>query len=154
MIIQKCKLFQIIIVLIMFYINTSCAPRVFNHGSVLSKAEINRIKNVKFSKSEIIEILGQPSTKSTFSENTWYYISNVQKERAYFAVKTIENDILKITFDKDQMVSSYNFFSRGKLLDIKVNDTKTLADIDGDKNFWQDFFSSFMRRLEAPSQKN
>ena len=53
------------------------------------------LQNAKLNKSEIIEILGQPSTKSTFSDNIWYYIYFIQKEKAYFQVRNSSNKVLK-----------------------------------------------------------
>ena len=78
----------------------------------------------------------------------------MQQERAYFEVKTISNNILKITFNDEQLVSSYQFFSKGKILDIEINQNKTERDVDKDEGFLQDFLSSFMRRLKDPAGNN
>ena len=50
-----------------------------NQGDVASRTE----------KSEIIEIFGEPTVKSTFSDNVWYYITLVQHEKAYFEIKKL-----------------------------------------------------------------
>ena len=51
--------------------------------------------------------MGQPSTKSTFSDNTWYYIYFIQKRKGSFQVKNTANTVLKIKFDNKQNVSDY-----------------------------------------------
>ena len=155
MIIQKLIFFYIFIII--FFLSLflgSCNKRISNHGTVLSKQEITMIQNTKLNKSEIIEILGQPSIKSTFSNNVWYYISHMQQERAYFEVKTISNNILKITFNEEQLVSNYQFFSKGRILDIEINQNKTEKDVDKDEGILLDFLSSFKRRLKDPVGNN
>ena len=87
---------------------------------------------------------------STFSDRVWYYISNVQKERAYFRIKTVSNNVLKITFNKNDQLTSYKFISAGKLLDVEVINAQTQANVDKEENFWQAFLSSFKRRLMDP----
>ncbi len=150
--ILKFKIFHILIITIFLnFILGSCNTRISKHGTFFSEEEINIIKKTTLNKSEIIEILGQPSTKSTFSDDVWYYISNIQKERAYFKTKTASNAILKITFDKNQQVSNYNISSKEKLLNIDINKSKTSKGIDKELGFWQDFLSSFARRLQDPA---
>ena len=151
MIIQKIKIYYTYIIIVSIIL-ASCNSRISNHGTIFTKKEINIIKNTKLNKSEIIEILGQPSTKSTFSDDIWYYIANVQREKGYFKIKTISNSILKIVFNKKQQVISYNYVSNGKTFDISINKDKTFADIDKDGSFWQDFLSSFARRLKEPAR--
>ncbi len=150
MIIQETNFFKILIIIFLFFFLESCSTRVTNHGTVFSAEEINKIKNTKLNKSEVVEILGLPSTRSTFSDRVWYYISNVQKERAYFRIKTVSNNVLKITFNKNDQVTSYKFFSAGKLLDVEATDAQTQANVDKEENFWQAFLSSFKRRLIDP----
>ena len=61
----------------------NCSPRISRHGNFFSKDELRILQTTRLNKSEIIEILGQPSTKSTFSNNTWYYIFFIQKESLF-----------------------------------------------------------------------
>ena len=56
-----------------------------------------------------------------------------------------------ITFDKNQLVSNYNISSKEKLLNIDINKNKTSKGIDKELGFWQDFLSSFARRLQDPA---
>ena len=150
MIIQETNFFKILIIIFSFFFLESCSTRITNHGTVFSAQEIKKIKNAKLNKSEVVEILGLPSTRSTFSDRVWYYISNVQKERAYFRIKTVSNNVLKITFNKNDQVTSYKFFSTGKLLDVDVIDAQTQSDVDKEESFWSAFLSSFKRRLMDP----
>ena len=109
MIILKKSIFVIIpLFLITLF---SCQPRVTKHGNFFNPENIQLIKKTKLNKSEVIEIFGEPTVKSTFSNNVWYYITLVQHEKAYFEIKNIEKKILAITFDKNQLVKKYKIFA-------------------------------------------
>ena len=89
----------------------SCQPRITKHGNFFNPENIQLIKKNKLNKSEVIEIFGEPTLKSTFSDNVWYYITFVQHEKAYFEIKNIENKILVITFDENQLVKKYKIIT-------------------------------------------
>ena len=74
----------------------ACQPRITKHGNFFNPKDIQLIKKTKLSKSEVVEIFGEPTLKSTFSDNVWYYITLIQHEKAYFEVKNLENNILAI----------------------------------------------------------
>ena len=130
---------------------SACVPRVTQHGYILSNEEIKIIKNTKLNKSEILEILGQPSSKTTFSDNIWYYITQVRRERAYFEVNNTSTNVIAIKFDKNQEVKSYKIYNEKDSFEVTINWDKTMAVHEKDENFIKEFFSSFMRRLAEPN---
>ena len=133
-----------IIILILIY---SCSPRISRHGNIFSEDELKILKTTKLNKSEIIEILGQPSTKSTFSENIWYYIFFIQKEKAYFKVKNSGNKVLKIKFDKNQNVETYNIIKNNTSIKIDTIKIDTSNDVFS-RGLVRELLDSFVRRLE------
>ena len=108
-----------------------------------------KFKKSKLNKAEIIEILGTPSTTSTFSDNVWYYMSQVQSEKAYFKVKNISSKVLKITFDKNKFVKKYSILTEKNSYDIVVSQEKTVSSFQSDNTLIQEFFSIFIRKLET-----
>ena len=107
------------------------------------------ITNYKLNKSEIIEILGQPSTKSTFSDNIWYYIFFIQKEKHIFS-KKFSNKILKIKFDDKQNVETYNIIKNNqsiKIKTVKVNSDTSVFN----RGIARELLDSFIRRMEEPT---
>ena len=151
--IKKSSLYYLNMVLLITLLVSACGPRIAKHGSFFSDEDLKIIKKTKLNKSEVIEILGQPSTKTTFSDNVWYYITQVQKERAYFDVKNISNTVLKITFGKDQIVQSYKIVSEDYSYRIKISNETTDSELKSSKNLIQEFFSSFTRRLVEDEQR-
>tara|TARA_B100000902_G_C27191267_1_gene854061 strand:- start:653 stop:1096 length:444 start_codon:yes stop_codon:yes gene_type:complete len=128
----------------------NCSPRISRHGNIFSDDELKILKKTTLNKSEIIEILGQPSTKSTFSDNVWYYIFYIQKERAYFQVKNSNNKVLKIKFDNKQNVETYNIIKNNKSIRIDTVKVDTNTSVFK-RGLVRELLDSFVRRMEEPN---
>ena len=127
----------------------NCSPRISRHGNIFSDDELNILKTARLNKSEIIEILGQPSTKSTFSDNIWYYIFFIQKEKAYFQVRNSGNKVLKIKFNKKQNVETFDIIKNDT--SVKINTVK--VDTENaifERGLVRELLDSFVRRMEEP----
>ena len=141
-----------ILVIIIFFLATmlSCQPRVTKHGNFFSPNKVKLMKKAKLNKSEVIEIFGEPTIKSTFSDNVWYYITLVQYEKAYFEVKNLENKILVITFDDNQLVKKYKILTEDNTSEINISFPKEAYNKNNENSLIQEFFSIFTRKLDAP----
>ena len=141
-----------ILVIITFFLITiiSCQPRITKHGNFLNTENIKLIKKTKLNKSEVIEIFGEPTIKSTFSDNVWYYITLVQHEKAYFEVKNLENQILVITFDDNQLVKKYEILTEDDTSEINISYPKEAYNKSNENSLIREFFSIFTRSLDAP----
>ena len=144
-ILQKFK-FTLCLFLLLLLCN--CQPRITNHGNFFNIENINYIKKSKLNKAEILEIFGTPSTTSTFSSNVWYYMSQVQSEKAYFKVKNISSKILKITFDKNKFVKRFSILTKKDSFDIQISKETTSSSLRKKESLIQEFFSIFIRKLE------
>ena len=141
------RFISFIIILSLIY---NCTPRISRHGNIFSEDELKILQTTKLNKSEILEILGQPSTKSTFSDNIWYYIFFIQKEKAYFQVKNSSNKVLKIKFNNKQNVESYEIIRNQKSLKIKTIKVDTTSTVFK-RSLVRELLDSFVRRLEEPN---
>ena len=120
------------------------------HGNIFSDDELKILQTTRLNKSEIIEILGQPSTKSTFSDNIWYYIFFIQKEKAYFQVKNSGNKVLKIKFDDKQNVETYNIIKNNQSIKIKTVKVDSNTSVFN-RGLARELLDSFIRRMEEPT---
>ena len=142
---------SIFVIIPLFFITLfSCQPRITKHGNFFNPKNIQLIKKNKLSKSEVVEIFGQSTLKSTFSDNVWYYITLVQYEKAYFEVKNLENNILAITFDENQLVKKYKIFTEDDTSEINISFPKEAYNQNSEVTLIQEFFSIFTRKLDAP----
>ena len=139
-----------VIIAFFLFILISCQPRVTKHGNFFNPKNIELIKKTKLNKSEVIEIFGEPTVKSTFSDNVWYYITLTQHERAYFEIKNLKNRVLIITFDDNQFVKKYKILSEKDSSEINISYPKEASKNQNELNLLQEFFSMFMRKLATP----
>jgi len=139
------------VIIIFFVISiTACQPRITKHGNFFNTKNIELIKKTNLNKSEVLEIFGEPTTKSTFSDNVWYYITLTQHEKAYFAIRNTENKILVITFNDNQVVKKYKLLSEKDSMEIDISSPEKASNSQNDITLLQEFFSIFSRKLNAP----
>ncbi len=91
----------------------SCSPRLSIHGNSLDPARLSEVKPGEMSRQEVQEILGSPSSKAVFDQESWYYISSRTEAFAFFKPKVTERNIVIVRFDKKGIVSEV------KTLDLK-----------------------------------
>ena len=137
-----------VIVTFFLFILISCQPRITKHGNFFNQKNIELIKKTKLNKSEVIEIFGEPTVKSTFSDNVWYYITLIQHERAYFEIKNLTNKVLIITFDNNQFVKKYKILTEKDYSEINVSFPKEASNNQNELSLLQEFFSMFTRKLD------
>lgn len=106
---------------------SACAPIIDNRGNF---PEENRLKEVipgKTSSVEVERLLGSPSSRSLFGEETWYYVASKQQRFAFYKTKELERNVLAIVFDESGLVSSMNFydFDDAVKVDLAKRETKT-----------------------------
>ena len=148
---MKIKKKSIFVIITLFLITLlSCQPRITKHGNFFNAENIQIIQKTKLSKSEIIEIFGKPSLKSTFSDDVWYYIAITQHEKSYFEIKNLENKILIITFDENNLVKKYKILTEDDSSEISISYPEEAYNNGSDTSFIKEFFSIFTRKLDAP----
>jgi outer membrane protein assembly factor BamE (lipoprotein component of BamABCDE complex) len=82
----------------------SCSNKTIITGNLPDPDLIANIEVGQVSKNEVLELLGSPSTKATFNDNDWYYVSETISTRAFFHPEVINRKVLIIQFDKREIV--------------------------------------------------
>ena len=90
---------------------SACNPVLRTHGYIATKdAKPQEVDPKKDTKASVLARLGNPSVKSTFDENTWYYLTSVRERMAYLKPITSARTITAISFNDDgkvQKVAEY-----------------------------------------------
>ena len=84
---------------------SACQHTIDDLGYVPDPNSIQRIKPGLQGRDEVREILGSPSSTSTFSDDRWYYISKKTETVAFFQPDTLDQKVLEVDFDKGGIVS-------------------------------------------------
>jgi len=83
----------------------ACSPTIEAHGDLPLPERAAQVE-VGRTKSDVLTLLGTPSTTFSLGTERWYYISNQTKEYMYHEISEVERQILVIEFDKDGKVAS------------------------------------------------
>ncbi|HUJ03901.1 MAG TPA: outer membrane protein assembly factor BamE [Rhizomicrobium sp.] len=109
----------------------ACTPVISQRGYLPDPGGEAAIRVGVDSKTTVQKRLGDPSTQSTFSGNSssWYYISSVEKQIAFFNPEVESRKILAINFDKDGKVTALRHYSLkdGHIVSFETRETPSLG---------------------------
>ena len=94
---------RIIFLFLLVLIISNCTPNkvVKNHGITALEKKSKKIYITKTNTNDAIDILGPPSTKSTFNSNVWIYIERKKINQSIFKLgkkKIDRNNVLVLEF--------------------------------------------------------
>ena len=145
------------LLIIIFIITTSCSSnKVVNSHGILSLEKKSKkiILNISNS-NDIIEILGPPSTKSSFNDNTWIYIERKKTNQSIFKLgkKKIErNNVLVVQLDNRGILKKKDFYNLNKMNKVKF--TKEITEKGYSKDtFVYSLLTSLREKINAPVRK-
>jgi outer membrane protein assembly factor BamE (lipoprotein component of BamABCDE complex) len=103
----------------------ACTPVVNQRGYMEDKDLEASIKAGADTKTSVQEKLGYASTTATFGGDAWYYISQTEKQVAFFTPTVQQRSILAVYFDKTGKVTSMQHYAlnQGHLISIENRTT-------------------------------
>ena len=109
----------------------------------------------KTNKNDIQQILGPPSTKSTFDNDLWIYIEReITNERLIKLgkEKLLTNNVLILEISTQGQLMNKQFYDMNDMNEIKLSSLKT-ENKYGKKSFVYDFLSSMRQKINDPLGK-
>lgn len=88
-----------------------CVPVVNQRGYLPDPTGEASIKPGADTETTVQARLGDPSTRAAFGSESWYYISSVEKQLAFFDPKIETRSIFAVHFDKDGKVVDMRHYS-------------------------------------------
>ena len=116
---------------ILFITNCTLNKVEKHHGTIFLEKKKDEIVINKFNKNDVTEVLGPPSTKSVFEDDTWIYLENVKtnsKLRKFGKRTLVKNNILILEFDKYGMLITKEYLTKDDINKIKFEDKITTVD--------------------------
>ena len=119
------------------------------HGILYLENRIKQLKVNEDNTNDVIQLIGQPHTKSIDSDNTWIYIERILIRGSYHklgkdVLKT--NNVAVLKFDKFGILKNKTLYDREKINKIKFNTNKTENEITK-KSFVEKFLSSIKTKM-------
>ena len=118
--------------IILFFFILSCSTKnvVKHHGvHFLDKKKEKLIINTS-NKNDIIKLLGEPSTKSSFDNDVWIYVERKFTTGSIFLLgkeKILANNVLVVEIDDMGLLSDMSFYDKNSMKDIKISEGETGA---------------------------
>ncbi len=144
------------ILFLLLILITSCSTNkvVKHHGiNSLEKKQAKLIIN-KSNKNDILELLGPPSTKSTFNNDLWIYIERDRVNRSALALgntKIEKNNVLIIEIDNMGLLAKKDFVDISKLNNNEFTENIT-SNTYSKKSFIYNFLTSVRQKINDPFQ--
>ena len=141
----------IIVFLSFFIILTSCKLQepYKNHGIVYLKNRSDKLQINSTNKNDVIQIIGQPHSKSINNENEWFYIERILTKGEYHKLgQNIlkENNILVLNFDKYGVLQNKTFLDKNSKNKILFSGKETTNELT-QKSFIERFLSSVRTKM-------
>lgn len=104
---SRLKLSVFLLLLATFSLSlTACAKNEITTGYSFDEAALNKLIQESSGKSRVQSLMGTPSAKSNFGQDTWYYIQRDYENTAFFKPDLTKQTVIAIHFDdKDEVVS-------------------------------------------------
>ncbi|MGK0267001.1 MAG: outer membrane protein assembly factor BamE (lipoprotein component of BamABCDE complex) [Maricaulis sp.] len=107
---------------------SACNPILRSHGYRYTLGEEPSIMPDTDTRDTVMQRLGNPSTRGTFDENTWFYISATRESLAYLRPVTRDRRIVAIRFNEETGIVSdvveYTL-ADGRMVDYVSRETPT-----------------------------
>ena len=120
-----------------------------HHGVFYLEKKEKKIEIQVSNTNDILSILGEPSTKSTFDNDVWIYIERKITNSHFFGRRElVVNNVMVLEIDDKGILAKKDFFDINDMKDIDFdqNRSETLQK----RNFIYNFLSSLRQRVNDP----
>ena len=143
------------IIALIFIVSCSTNKVKNNHGVLSLNNKFNKIVVEKSNSNDILNLLGPPSTKSSFDINIWIYIERKKTNQSIFKLgkKKIEkNNVLVLELDERDILVKKELYDLNKM--NKLDFSKNTTEKSYSKNtFMYNLLTSLREKINAPRRK-
>ena len=149
------KIFVYLIIAFLFITNCSLNKVVKKHGIRNLEIKQEKLNINQTNINDITQLLGPPSTKSTFDNDIWIFIEREITHEKIFKLgkeKLITNNVLVLEIDNKGMLVKKDFYNINEMNDIKLSSLNT-KNRYSKRSFVFDFLSSMRQKINDPLKK-
>ena len=104
---------------------SACSARLESHGNIPNPEIVESIRIGKSNRAQVSEMLGTPSARATFDQESWYYVGTRTKKFAFLKEEVLGRKVLVIRFNKQGIVQQIQRLSKRDGRDIQIVGRKT-----------------------------
>ena len=136
----------------LFLLISNCSLNLVDdhHGVYFLEKKVKKIQVNSTNKNDLIKILGEPSTKSSFDNDLWIYIERKITNTHFFGKRElVVNNVLVLEIDDMGLLAKIDFYDIEDM--NKLNFDKDSTEITyRKKSFVYDFLSSMRQKINDP----
>ena len=143
------------IIAFIFILSCSTNKVKNNHGVLSLNNKFNKIVVEKSNSNDILNLLGPPSTKSSFDINIWIYIERKKTNQSIFKLgkqKIEKNNVLVLELDNKGILAKKKLYNLDDMNDYKFVEKATQKDFS-QNSFVYGVLSSLRDKINAPVRK-
>ena len=120
-----------------------------HHGVYYLEKKQKKIKVNESNTNDILSILGEPSTKSSFDQDVWIYIERKITNSHFFGKRNlIVNNVMILDIDDNGILSKKEFYDINDMKKIEFDPNRTESITR--RTFIYNFLSSLRQRINDP----
>ena len=120
-----------------------------HHGVFYLEKKEKKIEVQISNTNDILSILGEPSTKSTFDNDVWIYIERKITNSHFFGRRElVVNNVMVLEIDNKGILAKKDFFDINDMNDIDFDQNR--SESLQKRNFIYNFLSSLRQRVNDP----
>ena len=146
---------KILLFILIFILSCTTNKVVKHHGVHFLDKKQKKLEINTTNKNDIIKLLGEPSTKSSFDNDVWIYIERKISTGSIFKLgkeKLITNNVLVLEIDDLGLLANVKFYDKNTMNDIEFVSTSTDSAYKK-RSFVYDFLSSMRQKINEPMKK-
>jgi len=146
---------KILLFILIFILSCTTNKVVKHHGVHFLDKKQQKLEINTTNKNDIIKLLGEPSTKSSFDNDVWIYIERKISTGSIFKLgkeKLITNNVLVLEIDDLGLLANVKFYDKNTMNDIEFVSTSTDSAYKK-RSFVYDFLSSMRQKINEPMKK-
>tara|TARA_A100000164_G_C21395653_1_gene535325 strand:- start:57 stop:515 length:459 start_codon:yes stop_codon:yes gene_type:complete len=147
--------FLIYIFSFIFILSCSFNKVVKHHGVHFLEKKHEKLTINTTNKNDVIKLLGEPSTKSSFDNDVWIYIERkISTGKIYYLgkEKLILNNVLVLEINNMGLLASKKLYKKEDMTKLKFAENST-DPVYRKRSFVYDFLSSMRQKINDPLGK-
>ena len=145
-----------LLILILFFLSSCTLNKVIQHHGVHNLEKKQAKLKINFSnKNEIIQLIGPPSTKSTFDNDVFIYIERKTTSTRLSKLgkkKILVNNVAILEIDSRGLLVSKKFFNKDDMKKLKFDEQVTTTELTKN-SFVYNFLYSLRQKIDDPLGK-
>jgi len=133
----------------------SLEKKILHHGVHNLEKKQEKLKINETNSNEILNIIGPPSTISSFNNDLYFYIekkTSSSKITSLGKKELITNNVLILELDNKGILLSKKFYNKEDMEKLKIDETITGLNTSK-KSFIETFLSSLIQKIDDPLGK-